>query len=243
MYNLLEQVKLNIGFNTKYEDESGLIYYNNRYYDSELGRFISQDPIFEEGGVNLYNFVENDPINHWDILGFFIVNDAFEDNYPNANNLLATLSNKTTNIEYDAFEEYEQANRMQVNMGLSYGMGPSINVEYSTETYGTFSPSSPNEINISQNLLNRTNSSNSTEKAQALALLEVTLKHELVHQQLYMNSPDEYDESDGSDENGDGIPDLEEGAQFEIFVWGEVVGLNNISEILEGFSNLGSLNL
>ena len=65
-----EQVKLNIGFNTKYEDESGLIHYNNRYYDSNLGRFISQGPIFEEGGVNLYNFVENDPINHWDILGF-----------------------------------------------------------------------------------------------------------------------------------------------------------------------------
>ena len=65
-----EQVKLNIGFNTKYEDESGLIHYNNRYYDSNLGRFISQDPIFEEGGVNLYNFVANDPINHWDILGF-----------------------------------------------------------------------------------------------------------------------------------------------------------------------------
>ena len=66
-----EQVKLNIGFNTKYEDESGLIYYNNRYYDSDLGRFISQDPIFEEGGENLYNFVENDPINHWDILGYY----------------------------------------------------------------------------------------------------------------------------------------------------------------------------
>ena len=65
-----EEVKLNIGFNTKYEDASGLIYYNNRYYDSDLGRFISQDPIFEEGGVNLYNFVENDPINHWDILGY-----------------------------------------------------------------------------------------------------------------------------------------------------------------------------
>ena len=64
-----EQVELNIGFNTKYEDESGLTYYNNRYYDSELGRFISQDPIFEEGGVNLYSFVENDPVNHWDILG------------------------------------------------------------------------------------------------------------------------------------------------------------------------------
>ena len=69
-----EEVKLNIGFNSKYEYASGLIYYNNHYYDSELGRFISQDPIFEEGGVKLYNFVENDPINHWDILGNISIN-------------------------------------------------------------------------------------------------------------------------------------------------------------------------
>ena len=64
-----EQVTLNIGFNTKYEDESGLTYYNNRYYSHSLGRFISQDPIFEEGGVNLYSFTANDPLNHWDVLG------------------------------------------------------------------------------------------------------------------------------------------------------------------------------
>ena len=64
-----EQVTLNIGFNTKYEDESGLTYYNNRYYSHSLDRFISQDPIFEEGGVNLYSFTVNDPLNHWDILG------------------------------------------------------------------------------------------------------------------------------------------------------------------------------
>ena len=64
-----EQVTLNIGFNTKYEDESGLTYYNNRYYSHSLGRFISQDPIFEDGGVNLYSFTANDPLNHWDILG------------------------------------------------------------------------------------------------------------------------------------------------------------------------------
>ena len=93
-----EQVKLNIGFNSKYEDESGLIYYNNRYYDSDLGRFISQDPIFEEGGVNLYNFVENDPINHWDILGkarvsLGVTNDGVSQSPQ-------TISAKTANSPY-----------------------------------------------------------------------------------------------------------------------------------------------
>ena len=82
-----EQVKLNIGFNTKYEDASGLIYYNNRYYDSDLGHFISQDPIFEEGGVNLYNFVENDPVNSWDILGYLSVSiDSYNEGNAIANN-------------------------------------------------------------------------------------------------------------------------------------------------------------
>ena len=69
-----EQVTLNIGFNTKYEDESGLSYYNNRYYSHSLGRFISQDPIFEEGCVNLYSFTANDPLNHWDFLGTSTIN-------------------------------------------------------------------------------------------------------------------------------------------------------------------------
>ena len=71
-----EQVTLNIGFNTKYEDESGLTYYNNRYYSHSLGRFISQDPIFEEGGVNLYSFTANDPLNHWDILGMYTLDEG-----------------------------------------------------------------------------------------------------------------------------------------------------------------------
>ena len=32
-----EGVELPIGFNTKIEDETGLVYYNNRYYSKQLG--------------------------------------------------------------------------------------------------------------------------------------------------------------------------------------------------------------
>jgi RHS repeat-associated protein len=57
-------------FSTKYSDlETGLYYYGHRYYDPMIGRFINKDPIEEAGGINLYGFVLNDAINHWDYLG------------------------------------------------------------------------------------------------------------------------------------------------------------------------------
>jgi RHS repeat-associated protein len=57
-------------FSTKYHDtETGLYYYGYRYYDPNTGRWLSRDPIGEQGGVNLYGMVGNDPINLWDLLG------------------------------------------------------------------------------------------------------------------------------------------------------------------------------
>jgi len=57
-------------FSSEYhDDETGLIYYNYRYYNPTLGRWLSKDPIGEYGGMNLYGMVENNPINIWDILG------------------------------------------------------------------------------------------------------------------------------------------------------------------------------
>ena len=58
-------------FSTKYRDnETDLYYYGYRYYSPSLGRWISRDPIDEQGGLNLYAFVNNDPVNKWDLYGF-----------------------------------------------------------------------------------------------------------------------------------------------------------------------------
>jgi RHS repeat-associated protein len=43
-----------------------------RAYDPELGRWISRDPIKEDGGVNLYAYVENNPVNFTDSTGLII---------------------------------------------------------------------------------------------------------------------------------------------------------------------------
>ncbi len=44
-------------------------YYRARYYDPKLGRFISEDPIGFDGGVNFYTYVSNNPASHVDPFG------------------------------------------------------------------------------------------------------------------------------------------------------------------------------
>jgi RHS repeat-associated protein len=53
----------------QYEDvETGLYYNRFRYYDAEMGGYLSQDPIGLLGGTSTYTFV-NDPNSYVDILG------------------------------------------------------------------------------------------------------------------------------------------------------------------------------
>lgn len=49
---------------------SGLSLAPFRAYNAELGRWISRDPIAENGGLNLYVYVGNDPLNRVDPLGW-----------------------------------------------------------------------------------------------------------------------------------------------------------------------------
>lgn len=53
----------------QFDADLGLVYYNYRYYSPEFGRWLSKDPIGEEGGWNLYAFVFNSAINNKDVLG------------------------------------------------------------------------------------------------------------------------------------------------------------------------------
>ena len=60
----------NLRFQGQYLDrETGLHYNTFRYYDADVGRFISPDPIGLEGGVNLNSFAPN-PISWIDPLGW-----------------------------------------------------------------------------------------------------------------------------------------------------------------------------
>jgi RHS repeat-associated protein len=53
----------------RYDAETGLYYYRERYYSPQLGRFLSPDPIGYEEGLNLYTYCGNNPINWLDPWG------------------------------------------------------------------------------------------------------------------------------------------------------------------------------
>ncbi len=45
-----------------FDQETGLNYYRARYYDPNVGRFMSEDLIGFAGGINFYDYVENNPV-------------------------------------------------------------------------------------------------------------------------------------------------------------------------------------
>lgn len=60
----------NIGFSSELVDtHMSLVYFNYRYYIPKDGRWIKRDSIYEKGGINLYNFINNNAINHNDSNG------------------------------------------------------------------------------------------------------------------------------------------------------------------------------
>jgi RHS repeat-associated protein len=54
----------------EWDADAGLYYYRARWYDPDVGRFMSEDAIgFRGGGVNLVRYVANNPVNKIDPLG------------------------------------------------------------------------------------------------------------------------------------------------------------------------------
>jgi len=56
----------------RYDYETGLYRTGARYYHPRLGRFLQMDPMGQAGGLNLYAYVENDPLNAVDPSGLLV---------------------------------------------------------------------------------------------------------------------------------------------------------------------------
>ncbi len=61
----------------EYDQETGLYHLGARYYDPQLGRFLSEDPIGIAGGLNLYAYADNDPVNFSDPSGLKVCQPGF----------------------------------------------------------------------------------------------------------------------------------------------------------------------
>jgi RHS repeat-associated protein len=63
-------VEADFGFTGHYyHAPSGLHLALFRAYDADTGRWLNRDPLGEDGGINLYGYVGNSPINYSDALG------------------------------------------------------------------------------------------------------------------------------------------------------------------------------
>ncbi|MGF1785549.1 RHS repeat-associated core domain-containing protein [Photobacterium swingsii] len=55
------------GMSIKHSDfASGLVYFGYRFYMPNLGRWLNRDPLQEQGGINLYAYVNGDPLGYVD---------------------------------------------------------------------------------------------------------------------------------------------------------------------------------
>ncbi|MDD4406246.1 MAG: RHS repeat-associated core domain-containing protein [Parabacteroides sp.] len=100
-------------FSTKYTDnETDLVYYGYRYYSPALGRWLSRDPIEEKGGLNLYGFVNNDPVNKWDVLGlkWKIIRNYEPHAYAYADSIKDTFDSLARKIHLDTSDYKKWAN-------------------------------------------------------------------------------------------------------------------------------------
>ncbi len=79
------------GFTGKeYDSDTGLYYFNARWYDQEIGRFISEDQISDPNNPNLYAYVANNPLAKTDVTGN---NIDYDNTYDLSNFIINALNN------------------------------------------------------------------------------------------------------------------------------------------------------
>jgi len=64
-------------FSKRYDEISQLTFFGLRYYDASIGRWTTPDPTFFSDNPNLYAFVKNDPLNHYDLQGLFSISSLW----------------------------------------------------------------------------------------------------------------------------------------------------------------------
>jgi RHS repeat-associated protein len=71
------KISVDFGYTGHYfHQPSGLNLTRYRAYSPALGRWLNRDPIGELGGINLYSYVNNEPIRSFDPLGLYDYSEA-----------------------------------------------------------------------------------------------------------------------------------------------------------------------
>ena len=92
-------------YNGQYtDDETGLLYLRNRYYDPTIGRFTQEDPA--KDGLNWYVYCANDPVNFVDPLGLLSIGTFCKNDVSQLTEQQRKNMNSAINAYEDGFLSY-----------------------------------------------------------------------------------------------------------------------------------------
>lgn len=207
------------------DKETNFDCFGARYYacpvkggDSEFARWNSVDPMSGKyPGWSSYNYCMGNPIRNYDPDGKFVLNGDFQAKYPKFTEYVKNVSSLVNNSKIvDGLIKYGQFTKENIPNVLSWGKGPSINIEALEGAYGEYYPGKKtNEIKVNEKYVKLLESASGTELENLRYLLVVVLLHELVHY--------------GDDQDGQDYPG-EEGNLFETDVFGQIINLSNASQ-------------
>ncbi len=136
-YSAFGQVEKSHGLSPPYQfsskrldPETGWIYFGRRYYDSSLGRWTTCDPTGYSDGFNLYAYVHNNPLTHFDEYGLF---DGYWDPTPEESAMFNAEA-QLQGMKYGALQAGD------FFFGCTYELGSSLHSEF----WGD--PNDPNRV-------------------------------------------------------------------------------------------------
>ena len=81
--------------------ETSLIFFGRRYYDPNIGRWLTCDPLGFEDGLNLYAYVSNDPLINYDLYGLYANPWMFPEASAQTNDAAGAVFHKTAGFAAD----------------------------------------------------------------------------------------------------------------------------------------------
>uniref|UniRef100_UPI001B802595 RHS repeat-associated core domain-containing protein n=1 Tax=Desulfobulbus elongatus TaxID=53332 RepID=UPI001B802595 len=118
---LVNTVENNLRFLGQYFDaETGLHYNWHRYYDPDIGRYLSADPIGLEAGVNVYAYVNNDPVNKidpWGLAGCYVGYPGYPITIPGTSTKVPSTHAGVLSYDSQGHTRYYEYGRYDSNFG------------------------------------------------------------------------------------------------------------------------------
>ncbi|HEX3046999.1 MAG TPA: RHS repeat-associated core domain-containing protein [Bacillota bacterium] len=102
----------------EFDPDTGLYYFNARWYDADTGRFISEDPLADPNNPNLYCYGRNNPLTITDPTGLISQEEAMQ-----LNKLFTTTENYTPPPQYVQNVINSNVEAHGFDNSVNYGLG------------------------------------------------------------------------------------------------------------------------